>query len=163
MKITLYNYLMWIAKDDENEITSAFLADQLQIDNMTDDELMKFYHDHKDNELREFKEEYGNGHENSLENYYESLKCNSVNYNTTITFFIGDEFFELKEVNGSYLHDNRHLLPPLPKDKMVEWAEKLLGEYVLAFDEIENRLSLHHQELVGNLGVFVEEYLKSHK
>lgn len=159
-KITLYNYLMWIAKD-ENEITPAFLADQLQMD-MSEEKLMEFYQTHKNDELREYKEDYGDG-KNSQESYYEALKCNAGNYNTTITFFIGDEFFELKEVNGSYLHDNRHLLPPMPKDKMAEWAEELLGEYVHAFDEIENRLSTRHQELVRNLSVFVEEYLKSNK
>jgi hypothetical protein len=158
-KITLYNYLMWIAKD-ENEITPAFLADQLQLD-MSEEKLMEFYQTHKNDELREYKEDYGDG-KNSLD-YCEALKYNADYYNTTITFFVGDEFFELKEVNGSYLHDNRDNLPPLPKDKMVEWAEELLGKYILALDDIENRLPKHHRELVGNLGVFVEEYLKSNK
>ena len=41
MKITLYDYLMWIAKD-ENEITSAFLADQLQM-NLSEEELMDYF------------------------------------------------------------------------------------------------------------------------
>lgn len=158
MKITLYDYLMWIAKD-ESEITPPFLADQLQMD-LSEEELMEFYQTHKNDELREYKEDYGCG-KNSLD-YYEALKYNADSYNTTITFFIGDKFFEIKEVNGSFLHDNRHLLPPLSKDKMAEWAKELLGEYVLAVDDIEYRLPKHHR-LVGNLSVFVEEYLKNNK
>jgi hypothetical protein len=59
--------------------------------------------------------------------------------------------------------NDRDNLPPLPKDKMVEWAEELLDKYILAADDIENRLPTRHQELVRNLSVFVEEYLKSNK
>ena len=95
MKITLYDYLMWIAESESN-ITPEFIADQLILDDMDADQILTFYNKHKNTELRDFKEEYETG-EYRGEGYDD----------TTVSFYINNMYFVIPEVNGSFLYDHQ--------------------------------------------------------
>jgi hypothetical protein len=92
-KITLYDYLLWIA-EDENNITSDLIAENLMLDDMYADQIMDFYNKHKNDELKKYKEEYPNG------NYRGIGFCD-----TTVSFYMDGKFYKLTDVNGSYIND----------------------------------------------------------
>ena len=60
MKVTLYDYLMWIAEDESN-ITPELIEDNLMLTGMTDKQIMAFYNKYKNAELKNYKEQYPNG------------------------------------------------------------------------------------------------------
>lgn len=124
-KITLYDYLMWIAEDETN-IDAKLIRSELLLNPDVDDEcIMNFYEKYKNSELLHFKEEYAKG------DYRLGY------YDTTVSFYIeGMEngYFEITDVNGSFLHDNNLIssdnTTTKPKDmSMEEWAEELLDRY----------------------------------
>ena len=124
-KITLYDYLMWIAEDETN-IDANLIRSELLLNPDVDDEyIMKFYEKYKNSELLDFKEEYAKG------------DYRLGNYDTTVSFYIeGMEngYFKIPDVNGSFLHDNDLIssdnITTKPKDmSMEEWAEELLDRY----------------------------------
>ena len=139
MEITLYDYLMWIAKKD-SEITPAFLADQLQMYDKTDRQLMSFYKKHKYAVLRNFEEEYSTGE-------YKGMGY----YGTTITFTIDNVPFKITGVNGSFLHDNG-MIPTM--DMLRERAEELKEKYTLAYSAEEFML------FADEAKSFIDEFLK---
>ena len=53
MKVTLYDYLMWIA-EDENNITPELIEDNLMLTGMTDKQIMAFYNKYKNAVLPSF-------------------------------------------------------------------------------------------------------------
>ena len=124
-KITLYDYLMWIAEDETNIDTKLIKSELLLNTDADDDCIMEFYNKYKNSELLEFKEEYEKG------DYRLGY------YNTKVSFYIeGMEngYFEIPDVNGSFLHENNLIssdnITTKPKDmSMEEWAEKLLEHY----------------------------------
>ena len=138
-EITLYDYLMWIAEKDCN-ITPALIADSLMIYDKTDKQLMSFYKKHKYAVLRNFKESYPDG-------VYRGGGC----YDTTITFTMDNVFYEITEVNGSFLHDNETLLS---KERMVEWA----GELKELYDKASSDTEL--ADCADAMADFIDEFLK---
>lgn len=92
-RITLFDYLMWIA-ESEKDINSVLIADQLLMEDMNGDQIMAFYENHKHDVLENYKEEYPTGK-------YRGMGC----YDTTVSFDLAGEHFELPYVNGSFLHD----------------------------------------------------------
>ena len=56
-KITLYDYLLWTADGDENEIDTWNIADQLGLE-WDSDEIEAFYKKYKNSELMNFTEKY---------------------------------------------------------------------------------------------------------
>ena len=120
-KITLRDYLMWIAEDETN-IDADLIRNELMFDD-SDKALLKFYEINKDVVLEEFNETYVDG------DY--RLGC-------TVSFYFegndGEYYdFEIPDVCGSFLHDN-NMVPddepkPKPKKNLEEWAEELLEYY----------------------------------
>lgn len=150
-KITLYDYLLWTADGDENDIDTYHIADQLGIE-WDNDEIEAFYKKYKNRELMNFTERY-----TSPDGTYRGLGY----YDTVVSFSIDGMNFEVKEVNGSYLHDHKHLLPALPKEKMVEWAEQLQDEYSRANNTLEYSIRTKRlAELAEDMGNFIDEFLK---
>lgn len=114
-KITLHDYLLWIAEDDSN-ITGELVNDELMLQ-MDEENALKFYEKYKDRELLHFKEEYGDS------NYYD----------TTVTFYVeGMEggYFEISNVNGSYLHDNGFATVNIEKQKMFNEMIDVFSAYL---------------------------------
>ena len=114
-KITLHDYLFWIAEDESN-ITGELINDELMLQ-MDGDDALKFYEKYKDRELLYFKEEYGDS------NYYD----------TTVTFYIeGLEggYFEITHVNGSYLHDNGFATVNIEKEKLFNEMIDVFSAYL---------------------------------
>ena len=124
-KITLYDYLIWIAEDETNIDANLIRSELLLNPDVDDDYIMKFYEKYKNSELLHFKEEYAKG------DYRLGY------YNTTVSFYIeGMEngYFEITDINGSFLHDNDLISSDntitKPNDmSMEEWAEELLDRY----------------------------------
>jgi hypothetical protein len=153
-KITLYDYLLWTADGDENNIDVYHIADQLVLE-WDNDEIEAFYKKYKNSELMNFTERY-----TSPDETYRGLGY----YDTVVSFSIDGMNFEVKEVNGSYLHDHKHLLPALPKEKMVEWAEQLQDEYSRANNTPEYSIRTKRlAELAEDMGTFIDEFLKVYK
>ena len=122
-KITLYDYLLWTVDGDVNELDVWNIADQLDINGWSKDELMAFYEKYKNIELMDFAEEY-----TSPDGTYRGLGY----YDTVVSFSIDGLNFEIKEVNGSYLHalaDSKQEEILLSKKRMVEWAGELKELY----------------------------------
>lgn len=122
-KITLYDYLVWIAEDETNIDASLIRTELLLNPDVDDDYIMEFYSKYKNSELLHFKEEYKKG------DY--RLSC----YDTKISFYIeGMEngYFEIPDVNGSFLHDNNMIeendISHTDRD-MNQWAVDLLDRY----------------------------------
>lgn len=138
-EITLYDYLMWIAEKDCN-ITPELIADNLMISDKTDKQLMSFYKKHKYAVLRNFKESYPDG-----------VYIGEGYYDTTITFTMDNVFYEITEVNGSFLHDNGVVLS---KERMVEWAGELKELYDKANSDIELA------DCADAMADFIDEFLK---
>ena len=92
-RITLFDYLMWIA-ESEKDINSVLIADQLSLEDMNANQIMAFYEKHKHDVLENYKEEYPTGK-------YRGMGF----YDTTVSFDLDGEHFELPYVNGSFLHD----------------------------------------------------------
>ena len=139
-EITLYDYLMWIAEKDCN-ITPELIADNLMISDKTDKQLMSFYKKHKYAVLRNFKESYPDGVYRG-EGYYD----------TTITVTMDNVFYEITEVNGSFLHDNGLVL--LSKERMIEWA----GELKELYDKANSDTDL--ADCADAMVDFIDEFLK---
>ena len=141
MEITLYDYLMWVAEKDSN-ITPELIADNLQIYDKTNRQLMSFYKKHKYAVLRDFKEEYDTGEYRGL-GYYD----------TTITFTMNNVPYKLTEVNGSFLHDNG-MAAPTAMAMLRDRAEELKQQYAEAGSQTE--LMLFADEAMA----FIDEFLK---
>lgn len=92
-RITLYDYLMWIAESDL-EITVDLIKDQLDLEDMDADQIKTFYEKHKRDVLENYKEEYPTGKYRGMD-YYD----------TKVSFDLAGKHFELLYVNGSFLHD----------------------------------------------------------
>ena len=121
-KITLYDYLLWTADGDENDIDTYHIADQLGIE-WDNDEIKAFYKKYKNRELMNFTERY-----TSPDGTYRGLGY----YDTVVSFSIDGMNFEIREVNGSYLHDladSKQEEIMLSKKRMVEWAGELKELY----------------------------------
>ena len=143
-KITLYDYLMWIAEDESN-ITGELIKDELIL-KMDSDDALNFYEKYKDRELLHFKEEYGMGR------YRE----------TTVSFYLeGVEggYFEIPDVFGSFLRDNGMIddnqqhIAQSPIKSMEEWAEELLEHYDSVSDVNEITICAKH------MAEFIEAFL----
>jgi hypothetical protein len=93
MKVTLYDYLMWIAEDETN-ITSDLIANELMLDDMNSEQIMDFYYKHKNDELKDYKEQYPNG------------KYMGMDYcDTIVSFYLNGKYYKIDGVNGSFLND----------------------------------------------------------
>lgn len=153
-KITLYDYLLWTADGDETDIDVYHIADQLALE-WDYYEIKAFYKKYKNSELMNFTEKY-----DSPDGTYRGLGY----YDTVVSFSIDGMNFNIEEVNGSYLHDHKHLLPALPKEKMVEWAEQLQDEYSRANNTLEYSIRTKRlAELAEDMGNFIDEFLKVYK
>lgn len=144
-EITLYDYLMWIAEKDCN-ITPELIADNLMISDKTDKQLMSFYKKHKYAVLRNFKESYPDG-------VYRGEGYDD----TTITFTMDNVFYEITEVNGSFLHDNGLVDEDdtlLSKERMIEWA----GELKELYDKANSDTDL--ADCADAMADFIDEFLK---
>ena len=130
-KITLYDYLMWIA-ESEIDITTELIADQLQLEDMDSNQIYDFYKKHKNDELVGYKEEYPTGKYLGM-NYYD----------TKVSFYLGGEHFVLTDVNGSFLHDNKI------DDMLDNNVSKVTNEVVIRFCPHTNTLVL--AQLVGDI------------
>ena len=93
MKVTLYDYLMWIAEDESN-ITPELIEDNLMLTGMTDKQIMSFYNKYKNAVLEDYKEQYTNG-------MYMGIHY----YDTIVSFYLDGKYYEINEVNGSFLND----------------------------------------------------------
>lgn len=165
-KITLYDYLLWTADGDENEIDSYYVADQIglwQI-GIEDDkhEIEAFYNKYKNCELKNFTETY-----NNPDGTYHGLG----HFDTVITFSIDGMNFEIEDVNGSYLHDladskqeetlmsdSKQEETLLSDKKMVEWAGKLKEQYNSA--ESNSDLVDCADEMADFIDAFLKVYNK---
>lgn len=92
-RITLFDYLMWIAESELN-INVELVAEQLNLEDMDGDQIRTFYEKHKNDVLENYKEEYPTGKYRGMD-YYD----------TKVSFDLAGEHFELPYVNGSFLHD----------------------------------------------------------
>ena len=148
-KITLYDYLMWIAEDETNIDANLIRSELLLNPDVDDDYIMKFYEKYKNSELLHFKEEYAKG------DYRLGY------YNTTVSFYIeGMEngYFEIPDVNGSFLHDNN-----MAEDNNVintdrnmnEWAEELLDRYNSASNI--NEIAVYAEHMADFLEAFLNK------
>lgn len=147
-KITLYDYLLWAADGDENEIDAWNIADQLDINGWSEDELMAFYEKYKNSELMNFTEKY-----DSPDGTYRGLGY----FDTVVSFSIDDMNFEIEDVNGSYLHDladSKQEEMLLSKKRMVEWA----GELKKLYDSANGDTDL--AECADAMANFIDEFLK---
>lgn len=146
-KITLYDYLLWTADGDENDIDTYHIADQLGIE-WDNDEIEAFYKKYKNRELMNFTERY-----TSPDGTYRGLGY----YDTVVSFSIDGMNFEVKEVNGSYLHDlaaskQEEIL--LSKKRMVEWA----GELKELYDKANSDTDL--ADCADAMADFIDNFLK---
>ena len=146
-KITLYDYLLWTADDDENDIDTYHIADQLSLE-WDNDEIEAFYKKYKNSELMNFTEKY-----DSPDGTYRGLGY----YDTVVSFSIDGMNFEIREVNGSYLHDladskQEEIL--LSKKRMVEWA----GELKELYDNARNTNDL--ADCADAMADFIDDFLK---
>ena len=151
-KITLYDYLMWITEEDETNIDASLIRSELLLNPDVDDEyIMKFYEKYKNSELLYFKEEYAKG----------DYRLGS--YDTTVSFYIeGMEngYFEITDVNGSFLHDNNLIssdnTTTKPKNmSMEEWAEESLDRYNSATNIKE--IEVYAEHMAGFLETFLNK------
>ena len=147
-KITLYDYLMWVAEDETN-IDAALIKSELLLNpDAGDDYIMEFYNKYKNRELLHFKEEYAKG------DYRLS------NFDTTISFYIegmDNGYFEITDVNGSFLHDNNIVeveenVAHNERD-MEKWAEELLEKYNSAYNV--NEIAVYAEQMAD----FIEAFL----
>ena len=146
-KITLYDYLLWTADGDENDIDTYHIADQLGIE-WDNDEIEAFYKKYKNSELMNFTEKY-----TSPDGTYRGLGY----YDTVVSFSIDCMNFEIREVNGSYLHDladskQEEIL--LSKKRMVEWAGELKELYNTA------RSTNDLADCADAMADFIDDFLK---
>ena len=146
-KITLYDYLLWTADGDENEIDTWNIADQLGLE-WDNDEIEAFYKKYKNSELKNFTERY-----DSPDGTYRGLGY----YDTVVSFSIDGMNFEIREVNGSYLHDladskQEEIL--LSKKRMVEWA----GELKELYDKANSDTDL--ADCADAMADFIDNFLK---
>ena len=146
-KITLYDYLLWTADGDENDIDTYHIADQLGIE-WDNDEIEAFYKKYKNRELMNFTERY-----TSPDGTYRGLGY----YDTVVSFSIDGMNFEIREVNGSYLHDladskQEEIL--LSKKRMVEWAGELKELYGKANSDTDLA------DCADAMADFIDEFLK---
>jgi len=146
-KITLYDYLLWTADGDENDIDVYHIADQLVLE-WDNDEIEAFYKKYKNSELMNFTEKY-----TSPDGTYRGLGY----YDTVVSFSIDGMNFEIREVNGSYLHDladskQEEIL--LSKKRMVEWA----GELKELYDKANSDTDL--ADCADAMVDFIDEFLK---
>ena len=146
-KITLYDYLLWTADGDENDIDVYHIADQLGLE-WDNDEIEAFYKKYKNSELMNFTEKY-----DSPDGTYRGLGY----YDTVVSFSIDGMNFEIREVNGSYLHDlaviNQEEIV-LSKERMVEWA----GELKELYDKANSDTEL--ADCADAMADFIDEFLK---
>ena len=147
-KITLYDYLLWTVDGDVNELDVWNIADQLDINGWSKDELMAFYEKYKNSELMDFAEEY-----TSPDGTYRGLGY----YDTVVSFSIDGMNFKIEEVNGSYLHDiadskQEEIL--LSKKRMVEWAGELKELYNTA------RSTNDLADCADAMANFIDDFLK---
>ena len=147
-EITLYNYLLWTVDGDATEIDAWNIADQLDINGWSKDELMAFYEKYKNSELENYTEKY-----DSPDGTYRGLGY----YDTVVSFSIDGMNFEIREVNGSYLHDlavikQEEIL--LSKERMVEWAGELKELYNAANSDTELA------DCADAMADFIDEFLK---
>lgn len=150
-KITLYDYLLWTADGDENEIDAWNIANQLDINGWSEDELMAFYEKYKNSELMNFTEKY-----DSPDGTYRGLEY----YDTVVSFSIDGMNFEIEEVNGSYLHDladSKQEGRLLSKKRMFEWA----GELKELYDSANRDTDL--ADCADAMADFIDEFLKVYK
>lgn len=118
-KITLHDYLLWIAEDESN-IDGELVQNELMLQ-MNIEDAMNFYNKYKDRELLHFNEKYYGG-----EYYYSSS-------NTTVSFYIEgleNGYFEITNVNGSFLHDNGFITPLTNKEKMFNEMIDVFSTYL---------------------------------
>lgn len=146
-KITLYDYLLWTADGDENDIDVYHIADQLVLE-WDNDEIEAFYKKYKNSELMNFTERY-----TSPDGTYRGLGY----YDTVVSFSIDGMNFEIREVNGSYLHDladskQEEIL--LSKKRMVEWA----GELKELYDKARSTNDL--ADCADAMADFIDDFLK---
>lgn len=92
-RITLFDYLMWIAESERN-IDVQLVGEQLNLEDMDGDQIKSFYEKHKHDVLENYKEEYPTGKYRGMD-YYD----------TKVSFDLAGKHFELPDVNGSFLHD----------------------------------------------------------
>lgn len=147
-KVTLYDYLLWTADGDENEIDTWNIADQLGLE-WDNDEIEAFYKKYKYSELMNFTEKY-----DSPDGTYRGLGY----YDTVVSFSIDGMNFEIREVNGSYLHDlaaaSKQEKILLSKKRMVEWA----GELKELYDKANSDTDL--ADCADAMADFIDEFLK---
>lgn len=146
-KITLYDYLLWTADGDENDIDTYHIADQLGIE-WDNDEIKAFYKKYKNRELMNFTERY-----TSPDGTYRGLGY----YDTVVSFSIDGMNFEIREVNGSYLHDladSKQEKIMLSKKRMVEWA----GELKELYDKANSDTEL--ADCADAMADFIDNFLK---
>ena len=146
-KITLYDYLLWTADGDENDIDTYHIADQIGLE-WDNDEIEAFYKKYKNSELMNFTEKYDNPDE-----IYRGLGY----YDTVVSFSIDGMNFEIKEVNGSYLHDladSKQEEIMLSKKRMVEWA----GELKELYDKANSDTDL--ADCADAMADFIDNFLK---
>ena len=146
-KITLYDYLLWTADGDEKDIDVYLIADQIGLE-LDFDKIKAFYKKYKNSELMNFTEKY-----DSPDGTYRGLGY----YDTVVSFSIDGMNFEIKEVNGSYLHDladskQEEIL--LSKKRMVEWAGELKELYNKANSDTDLA------DCADAMADFIDEFLK---
>lgn len=146
-KITLYDYLLWTADGDETDIDVYHIADQLDLE-WDNDEIKAFYKKYKNSELMNFTEKY-----DSPDGTYRGLGYDD----TVVSFSIDGMNFEIRDVNGSYLHDladskQEDIL--LSKKRMVEWA----GELKELYDKANSDTDL--ADCADAMADFIDEFLK---
>lgn len=127
MKVTLNDYLMWIAGGRTRRITPDFVENELMLENMDADQIWNFYTKYKDTELKDFKEEYPSG-------TYKGAN----DYDTKISFYIDDMHFVIPDVYGSFLHRSKRKQKDFSGkisairskclDEMIEIVKENLGE-----------------------------------
>ena len=147
-KITLYDYLLWTADGEETDINVYHIADQLMLEDMDADQIRAFYKKYKNSELMNFTERY-----TSPDGTYRGLGY----YDTVVSFSIDGMNFEVKEVNGSYLHDlaaSKQEETLLSKKRMVEWA----GELKELYDKASSDTEL--ADCADAMADFIDEFLK---
>lgn len=151
-KITLYDYLLWAADGDENEIDAWNIADQLDINGWSEDELMAFYEKYKNSELVNFTEKY-----DSPDGTYRGLGY----FDTVVSFSIDGMNFEIEDVNGSYLHDladSKQEEMLLSEKKMVEWARELKRLYDSDNSDTDSAKCVNDE-----MANFIDAFLKFYK
>ena len=146
-KITLYDYLLWTADGDENDIDTYHIADQIGLE-WDNDAIEAFYKKYKNSELMNFTEKY-----DSPDGIYRGLGY----YDTVVSFSIDGMNFEIREVNGSYLHDladskQEEIL--LSKKRMVEWAGELKELYGKANSDTDLA------DCADAMADFIDDFLK---